>query len=624
MQRKLSAILAADVVGYSALMNKDEAGTFDRLRTAREQLFEPQIEKHRGRVFKLMGDGLLAEFSSVVDAVECAVSLQRGLAERSAAVAEDQRIQVRIGINLGEVIVEGNDLYGEGVNVAARLEQLAEPGGICVSGKVAKEVEKKLAFGLEPMGEHRVKNIAEPITVYRVKLDNAGPPKRKAARSPVQPQYLALAAALVLVVAGVAGWFAFMRELPQPPASTDDTRRIPTLAVLPFVNMSGDPEQDYFGQGLAEDIITALSNFPNLRVMSRTSSFVYDKPVRVQQIGEELGADYVLEGSVKKADDTVRVTAQLIDAETGEHVWASRFDEEGSNPVVLQAEIADKIYTSIGGFGGEIARSEYAAAAASSDTNLEEYDYYLRGHALWYRGEPGDNAKARAIWQEGLAKFPNSTLLRLKVALTYFRDLVDGQSDDPPRDVDLGWKLLKEAEADDTRTPIEELIFHWMMAWFYQFHEGDFGRSAAEAETTVNLASYDAQAYADLAAAMYNAGHVERAVEWAEEAARRAPDGPDWYRTYLATAYYHAGRYDEALTVIEKMDEPWSYLQAVIFVRLGKLDDARIALAGTIAECPDCTIKAEATWPGGKQPQMVERLLAPYLDDLRKAGLPEG
>jgi adenylate cyclase len=625
MERKLAAILAADVVGYSALMERDEAGTFNRLKADRTELFEPGIGRHHGRIFKVMGDGLLAEFGSVVEAVECAAALQRGMAERNVALPDDERIAVRIGINLGEVIVEGEDRYGDGVNVASRLEQLAEAGGIVVSGKVMREVEGKLPLAFESMGEQRVKNIAEPIAAYRVVLGPIGAASRMSGRREGRRPQRHVIAVLALLIAALAvgGWYGFLRpgEVAVP---VDGQRIVPTLAVLPFINLSGDPAQDYFGQGVAEDIITALSNFPNLRVMSRTSSFVYDKPVKVQQVRQELGVDYVLEGSVKKADHTVRVTAQLIDAKTGEHVWANRFDEEGANPVAMQADIADRIFASVGGFGGAIAKTEYSTAAAKPGTDLDEYDYYLRGHALWFRNEPGDNAKAREIWQEGLRKFPHSTLLRLKVCITYVNALNRGQSEDPQRDVELGWKLLKEAEADDNRSRLENLVFHWMQAWYYQLHDGNFQKSVAEAEATLELAPYDPLAHVDLGTVLYNAGDTARAVEWVERGVASAPDGPEWYRGTLASAYYHAGRYGEALTTLKKMREPWSYILAATYVRLGKPDEARRALAGTLADCAGCTVKAEKSWPTGKQPQMVDSVLDPYLDDLRKAGLPEG
>jgi len=375
MERKLAAILAADVVGYAAHMERDEKGTHERLIAGRKELFEPEIALHHGRVFKLMGDGMLAEFGSVVDAVECAVSIQRGLAERNANVPEDQRIQVRIGINLGEVIVEGDDRFGEGVNIAARLEQIADPGGICVSGKVTREVEKKLAFGFEPMGAHHVKNIAEPVQAFRVRLDGAGgPAARTYRRSPKRA--MAVAAGLCALLIGAAAvWYALKAPSTFEPATS--VAREPSIAVLPFANMSGDPAQDYIGSGIAEDIITILSSYPTMRVVSRTSSFVYDKPVRVQQVGQELNVNYVIEGSVKKAGEKVRVTAQLIDAETGEHVWADRYDEEGNDVAALQDDVANRIYDTVSGLRGEIQKKEMAEAWSKSSPSLAEYDYYL-------------------------------------------------------------------------------------------------------------------------------------------------------------------------------------------------------------------------------------------------------
>lgn len=340
MERRLAVILAADVVGYSALMERDEAGTFTRLKAGREELFEPEIARHRGGIFKVMGDGLLAEFGSVVDAVECAAALQRALAERNASLPGAEHIQVRIGINLGEVIVDGKDRYGEGVNIASRLEQLADPGGICVSGKVAKEVEKKLAFGFEPMGEQKVKNIAEPVPAYRVRLDGIA---IKRTAPVLTRRALPWAAALAVFAAFAAILIFALKPADLPKASAT----VPAVAVLPFDNMSGDPALD-IGDGIAEDIVTALSRYPDLSVIARNSSFAYKgRPEDVRKIGADLGVDYVLEGSVRRDIGTMRIVAQLVNATDGTHVWADRFDKAGSDPLALQDEVTAKIIGSL-------------------------------------------------------------------------------------------------------------------------------------------------------------------------------------------------------------------------------------------------------------------------------------
>ena len=304
VERRLTTILAADVVGYSRLMAADEAGTFASLKALRRELFEPKTAEYHGRVVKLMGDGTLMEFGSVVDAVTFAVDLQRAVALRNADVPEDQRITYRIGINIGDVIIEGDDIYGDGVNVAARLEGLAKPGGICISGKVHEEVRNKLPTTFEDMGEQQVKNISEPIRVYRVASD-------------------ALAVQTVPSPSTV---------LPLPDK--------PSIAVLPFTNMSGDPEQEYFSDGITEDIITALSNVHWLFVIARNSTFTYKgSAVDVMRVARELGVRYVVEGSVRKAANKVRITVQLVDGTTGNHVWAERYDRELDDIFALQDEI---------------------------------------------------------------------------------------------------------------------------------------------------------------------------------------------------------------------------------------------------------------------------------------------
>ncbi len=313
-ERRLTTILAADVVGYSRLMAADEGGTFAQLKTHRKELIGPKIAEYSGRVVKLMGDGTLMEFGSVVDAVHFAVDVQRAMAERNAEVPEDQRITYRIGINIGDIIVEGDDIYGDGVNVAARLEALAEPGGICISRTVFNHVRNKVALAFEDLGELQVKNIPDPVRVYRVDLSRTDTDS--------------------------VGWSPDTGSLPLPDK--------PSIAVLPFENMSGDPEQEFFADGMAEEIITALSRYRWFFVIARNSSFTYKgHAVDVKQVAKELGVRYVLEGSVRKAGDRVRVTAQLIDASTGNHIWAERYDRELDDIFALQDEITQTIVTAI-------------------------------------------------------------------------------------------------------------------------------------------------------------------------------------------------------------------------------------------------------------------------------------
>lgn len=345
MERKLAAILAADVAGYSTLMELDEAGTFQRLRAGHKELLEPEIRKYNGRIFKLMGDGLLAEFGSVVDAVECAAALQRGMAQRNAGASESSTadirpLEIRIGITLGEVIVEGEDRYGEGVNIAARLQGLAEPGGICVSGKVSKEVAGKVAFAFEPMGDQRVKNISEPIACYRVMFDQALPGRA------------------------------------EPRLQGDAPKKI-SIAVLPFSNMSGDPEQEYFSDGITEDIITDLAKISNLHVVARNTTFTYKgRAVKIQQVAQELGVAFLLEGSVRKAGARVRVTGQLVDGRDGSHLWAERYDRELTDIFAIQDEIAHAIIEQL---KVRLLPDEKAAIRATPTEDVEAYTYYLRG-----------------------------------------------------------------------------------------------------------------------------------------------------------------------------------------------------------------------------------------------------
>jgi len=372
VQRRLAAILAADVVGYSRLMGEDEAGTLAQLKAHRKELLEPKITEHGGHIVKLMGDGVLVEFPSVVEAVQCAVEVQNGMAVRNASVPDDRRITFRIGVNLGDVIVEGDDIYGDGVNVAARLEGLAEPGGICVSRTVFNHVTKKVDLGFEDLGEQEVKNIPEPLRVYRVELAQTEAPRLGSVAAAEQTL-----------------------TLPDKPS----------IAVLPFDNMSGDPEQEYFADGMAEDIITALSRMPWFFVIARNSSFTYKgHAVDVKQVAHELGVQYVLEGSVRKGGSRIRITAQLIDAMTGKHVWAERYDREIVDIFAVQDEVTEAI---VGAVAPEFLSVEAKRAQRKDPGLLDAWECVVRGRALVWRMGHEEVAEARKLFERAIQLAPS-------------------------------------------------------------------------------------------------------------------------------------------------------------------------------------------------------------------------
>ena len=408
--RRLAAILAADVAGYSRLMGADEEGTLERLKALRRELLDPKIAEHHGRIVKTTGDGLLVEFASVVDAVRCAVAVQQAMPERNTGVAADNRIELRIGINLGDVIVEGDDLYGDGVNIAARIEALADAGGVFVSNTVHDHVRDRLPFVFEDLGEQQVKNIARPVRVYRVR-DDRPPPRRPSA--PARP------------------------ALPLPDK--------PSIAVLPFANMSGDPEQEYFADGMVEEIITALSRIRWLFVIARNSSFTYKgQAVDVKQVGRELGVRYVLEGSVRKAGDRVRITAQLIDALTGTHLWADRFD--GSLEDVF--ELQDKVAISVAGvIEPALQAAEIAPSAERPTSDLTAYDLYLRALRISMQSSGRDQTlEALDLLEQAIERDPRLRARpRLGGAMSRCIATSDGWTDDPKRHRRRGVDLARGA-----------------------------------------------------------------------------------------------------------------------------------------------------------------------------------
>ncbi|EHK55315.1 adenylate/guanylate cyclase domain-containing protein [Allomesorhizobium alhagi] len=579
MERKLAAILAADVVGYSALMERDEAGTFDRLKAGRKELFEPEIEKRHGRIFKLMGDGLLAEFGSVVNAVECAVSLQRGLAERNANVAENERIEVRIGVNLGEVIIEGEDCYGEGVNVAARLEQLAEPGGICISGKVAREVEKKLAFTFESMGDQQVKNIAEPVRAYRVIIGGSAPPM--------------LAKPLAL------------------PSK-------PSVAVLPFTNMSGDPEQEYFADGLVEDLITSLSKMPGIFVIARNSTFAYKgKAADIRQVAKELGVRYILEGSVRKAANRLRITGQLVEGTDATHVWADKFEGAIEDIFDLQDRLTESI---VGAIEPSIRRAEIERARRKRPDSLDAYDIYLRALPHAHANTPANTDEALHLLNEALLLDPNYAVAHGYLAWSYEQRFLRGGFHLDDRAAALRHAgLALSIGADDPQALC-------IGAFVYANISHDYENAIGALDRALKMNPNSALGFGFSALVHMFCGRYERSTDDAHKALRLSPFDPLNYHPYLALAWasLFTRRFEEAAvysTLAIQSNPGFSILHATLVAShasLDRLDAARVAAARLLEVAPGWTI-------GGfvKMDLVRPHLMDELAGALRKAGLPD-
>ncbi|MER9445551.1 guanylate cyclase [Mesorhizobium sp. M0340] len=632
MERKLAAILAADVVGYSALMEQDEQGTFERLKAGRKELFEPEIARHHGHTFKLMGDGLLAEFSSVVDAVECAVSLQHALAERNAAVSEDHRIRVRIGINLGEVIVEGEDRYGEGVNVAARLQQLAEPGGICVSAKVAKEVEKKLAFGFEPMGQQKLKNIAEPVQAYRVLVDPAVAGKPMAVnRHPRFRRNLAVAIGVLVIAVGLAAaWWRPWESPPRPTALTANAKADPrpSLVVLPFDNLSDDKAQGYLADGFTEDLTTELARVPGLFVISRNAASTYkDTETKPAEVAAALGVRYILEGSIRRVGDDMRINAQLIDGSTTGHLWAERFDGQWTDVFALQ----DKVVVSIAGaLKLRLVSAQGKADVAGGTRNPAAYEAYLQGLEIYNRrNTPDEFAQAVRFLQQALELDPNFGAAAASLAWAYWE--MDGPRGKALAVSDIGalynvYKYLDQAAKHPSPS-----YYQLVASLLVREHRSD--EAVAVMFKAVALDPSDPLNYVGLAEALNFNGRPNEARDYLVAANRVDPGGND-HRHYLAgLAEFGQGRFEEAVDYLERIDlqspDPWPKfygLQVLVsaYAHLGRSDQVAAysdRLRNVMLERKDGGANQLVTqrYFVFKNPTDIGRLL----DGLDKAGLPE-
>jgi TolB-like protein/class 3 adenylate cyclase len=624
IERRLAAILSADVVGYSRLMGEDETGTLARLKAHRAEFVDPTITEYQGRVVKLMGDGSLVEFPSVVDAVECAVAIQRGMAERNAGVTEDECIAFRIGINIGDIIVEGDDIYGEGVNVAARLESLAEPGGICVSRTVAEQVAGKTDVAFEPMGALSLKNIAAPVEAFRIRIDGVSrsanlPPARRWRRS------AAAAAAVILLGVAAAWWVATPGSDGFDEAEALSRPTGPTIAVMPFENLSGDPAQDYLSDGISEDVIVELGRFRDLNVLSRQSTSVYrGKALDVRDIGEALGADYVLEGTVRLLGDRLRVTGRLIDATSGAQVWSGAFDEALTAPNLfdVQLRITERVASAVGDSDGAIKRIDARRARTKPPEQLSSYECSM------YRWEFFDN---RAM-QERI----RGCILRV----------VEGEPD-----YWRGWAQL----ADALRTDV--MLF---TNYYEGTHDEKLDRALTAARKAVSLNPESPRAYfvlgnvfllmgdregfyaaAEAALALGGDRRIEGQLGywfvWTGRRAlgaallRRAIDlnpsstRESWHRG-LAAYHFAEGEYEAALEEFRKGAHPhywWSVsLEVAILTKLGRAEETRAALDRLYALRPGIKI-ADIVWLY-RRFQQPDADSAKYVEAFREAGIPEG
>jgi TolB-like protein/class 3 adenylate cyclase len=575
MERKLAVILAVDVVGYSAHMEFDEAGTFQRLRAGRKELFEPEIAKHQGRVFKLMGDGLLAEFGSVVNAVECAVILQRGMAERNGSVSREKQIEVRIGINLGEVIVEGTDCYGEGVNVAARLQELAEPGGICVSGKVSREVERKLAFAFEPMGDHRVKNISEPIQCYRVNLVE-GPQERKASAAPGSSR------------------------------ASDKT----AIAVLPFVNMSSDPEQEFFADGIAEDLITDLSKIPGLMVIARNSSFAFKgRSVDVRAVARDLGVHYVIEGSVRRAASRVRINVQLIEALEGAHLWADRFDRDLADIFLLQDEVVSRIVAAM----SDVLPSTRPVARQRA-TNLEAYDFFVRGRAMVTQSI-ASNRMARPLLEESIKLDPGFADAYAWLAMSHHCGWSYWGDPHEPHHT-LALEAVQKAVSLDADNAGAHAILGDILVFDRKYEDG-----AAEMSKALKIDPNHADAWAFYGCHTAYCGNFPEGIEQVRHAFRLNPHPPGWYHWHLGLLQFAAGLFGEAAETLSHESTHRLGSQRILaaaLAELGQIDQARREAAQYLAGDPAFSAQR---WVD-RMPFTGEAERRRFLEGYVKAGLP--
>ena len=639
VKRKLTAILSADVKGYSRLMEEDEVGTIQTL-NAYKEVIAGLVQQHHGRVVDAPGDNVLAEFASVVDAVSCAAEMQKELKARNVELPEQRRMEFRIGVNLGDVVEDGERILGDGVNIAARLESLAEPGGILISGTAYDHVENKVPLGYEYLGEQSVKNIAKPVRVYRILMEpgEAGTVLREKKTKPRPWRKIALSFGVIVIVLAAAT-LAYLHLRPSAPrvevASKENMAfplpDKPSIAVLPFVNMSKDPEQDYFADGMTEDLITDLSKVAGLFVIARNSTFAYKgKATDIREVAKALGVRYVLEGSVRRSGAEVRVNAQLIDATTGGHVWADRYDGDLKNIFAFQDKVTRNVVAAL---AVELTKEDRERVARRGTENTQAYDAFLKGWEHYLRQTPEDFRSAIYYFKKAVDLDPKYGRAYAALAATYWEAYTRYW------DVALGFRrgretyfqaeqFLAKAMAMSDPTPLAHQVASAML-----LHKQQHDEAIAEAKRAIASDPNDADGYVALANALSFTGRASEAPEQVERAIRLNPHYPPYYVYQLGLAQFAMNRLDVAATSLERAltlnrDDYWSQrLLLATYGLLGRAADAAKLLEaikgnekrGYIAVFDPLTIRAAAYWYPFAERTDAER----FAEGLRKAGVPE-
>lgn len=576
-QRRLAAIVVADVVGYSRLMGADEMATLDALRGHRSGLIDPLVSENRGRIVKTMGDGLLLEFPSIVDAVRCSVEVQKGMVDRNATVPDGAALRLRIGVHLGDIIVEGADIFGDGVNIAARIEALADPGGVAISDDAHRHVQGRLEVAWRHGGTHHAKNIARPISIWRWSPGDG--------RSRPSP--------------------ATRAEALAPPDG-------PSIAVLPFDNMSGDRDQEYFSDGITEDIITEISRIPGLLVISRNSTFTYKgKPVRPRDVCRDLGVRYVLEGSVRRAGDRVRITAQLIDGQSDAHLWAERYDRDLVDIFAVQDDVTARIVEAL-----EVKLSGQPSAVRKETDNTEAYDCVLRGRERFRLYSRDSHLEARRLFERAIELDPNYAAAYAGLALTALHEWFAGS----PKALDQAYELALEAQSLEPSLPaVYEALGN------VSLFRREYDEAVAAARQWVRVEPGNADAYANLAGATHFSGEHEDVIPLVDKAIRLNPFYPFYYVLYRGQALLAMERYEEAIEAIDRAVSrnpdalPPHLYRASCLAHLGREADARAALAEVRRIVPAISAHWVSTIFAYKEASDLNRLMA----GLRRAGLSE-